>query len=437
MPYKITTEEVLAILAGGGSREEQAQAAGIGLRQWYKRVASLKAAGKLNASGALPGAVPSEGFQIARASKQIGQDGQLKGVHVTEVPLKDDEDYIDPETAGGRRARLSTYRGSGGEIIGQWDIKVFDRDTEAHTDFLDALLQKVEPDPPVGKLPHLHRVEDLALNVVLSDTHIGSLSWEPETGGDWDLKIAEDTLVRTFQVMLDNSPPASHLVLSVLGDWLHYDLPDPMTTLSGNILSSDGRQEKMIDVAIRVLKRIIAYALQFFDKITLLIAEGNHDLVSSIWMRRVFDAVYADEPRITVVDSPFPFYALLVGDVFLGYHHGHMKGLGGKPNPRKAFKSAEELVAIFADEFAPLWGMATKRYIHTGHYHTKIETEPRGAQVIQHPTIQSRDDYAARHGWASLRNALGICYHSAFGETARNTISPEMILGADKETTNE
>lgn len=424
----MTDEEVLAILAEGGTRAEQANRAGLGLRGWQSRLASMKAAGKLNASGSIPGAVPSPGFQIARASKVLGRDGKLRAVHVSEVPLKEDADYIDPASAGGRRARLSTYRGAGGEIIGQWDIQVFDKDTQAHTDFLDALLQKVEPDPPVGQLPHLHRVEDLALNVGLSDTHIGSLSWEPETGGDWDLKIAEDVLVRSFQVMIDNSPPASHLILSVLGDWLHYDLPDPKTTLSGNILSSDGRQEKMIDVAIRVLKRIVAYALQFFDRITLLIAEGNHDLVSSIWMRRVFAEVYREEPRITVVDSPFPFYALVVGDVFLGYHHGHMRGLGGKPNARKAFKSAEELVAIFADEFAPLWGATTKRYIHTGHFHTKIETEPRGAQVIQHPTLQSRDDYAARNGWGSLRNALGICYHSAFGETARNTISPEMLL---------
>lgn len=427
MSQGLSEKEIHAILSGGGTRQEQADRAGVSLRGWTKRLAALKAAGKLNAFGAFPDNTPAPGFQISKTTKLLDHKGEVKGAHVSEVPLKGDEDYIDPATAGGRRARLSTYRGAGGEVIGQWDIQVFDRDTEAHTDFLDALLQKVEPDPPVGKLPHLCRVEDLALNIVLSDTHIGSLSWEPESGGDWDLKIAEDTLVRSFQVLIDNSPPASHLVLSILGDWLHYDLPDPMTTLSGNILSSDGRQEKMIDVAIRVLKRIVAYALQLFDRITLLIAEGNHDLVSSIWMRRVFAEVYSDEPRVTVVDSPFPFYAFVVGDVFLGYHHGHMRGIGGKPNAKKAFKSAEELVAIFADEFAPLWGITTKRYIHTGHYHSKVETEPRGAQVIQHPTLQARDDYAARHGWASLRNALGICYHAKFGETSRNVVSPEMI----------
>ena len=286
--------------------------------------------------------------------------------------------------------------------------------------------QKVQPLPPIDA-SHLSTVSELAVNIVLSDCHIGALSWAPETGEDWDLKIAEETLTKSFMVMIDNSPSAQRCILTLLGDWLHYDKPDPVTLLSGNIVSADGRQEKMVDVAIRIMRRILSYALTKFEQITLLVAEGNHDLISSMWLRKMFKTLYENEPRVDVFDSPFPFYALTIGDVFLGYQHGHLRGIGGKVDTKKAIKNAEQLVAIFADEFAQMWGVTSKRYIHTGHFHSKVELEPRGAQVIQHPTLQARDDYPARNGWASLRNALSITYHANFGEMSRVTISPEML----------
>lgn len=418
---RLDDSEVLEALRLGLSRTKTAEHLGITTRGLYSRIKALKRKGKLNASGAIPGAVPGEGREIIRVSTRLSSTGQPQAFNVTEVPIRDPQDFVEPH---GRRVRLSTYRGQDGEIIGQWDIRAFDKDDETYLKARMAMaedLPRVAPVPP----PSLYTSAALTNFITLSDTHIGGLSWAPETGEDWDLHIAEQTLTQTFLVAIQEMPPADHCFINLLGDWMHYDKADPVTTLSGNILSSDGRQEKMIDVAIRVARRIIAQALETHQRVTVLIAEGNHDIIGSIWLRKMFAALYEDEPRLTVVDSPFPFYATVIGDVFLGIHHGHLRSVGTKPS--KVIKGAEELVAIFADEFAPLWGMTTKRYIHTGHLHNKVEVEPRGAQVIQHPTMAARDDYAARHGWGSLRNALGITYHETFGEKGRNLISPEMI----------
>jgi hypothetical protein len=363
---------------------------------------------------------------VVRVNKTLDEAGAVKRWSITEKPIVEGQLYTEPNSlSGGRRVRLSTYRGADGDITGQWDIRAFDKDDEAYLRAKLAMSEDLAPLPPVAAPSGLYSSAALINNVVLSDCHIGGLSWAPETGADWDLKIAERVLVDTFRMMIRECPTADHCFLTFLGDWLHYDKSDPMTTLSGNILASDGRQEKMIDVAIRVARRVIEEALSTHRRVTLLIAEGNHDAIGAIWLRKMFGQLYSEEPRMTVVDSPLPFYAIRLGDVFLGYHHGHMKAVGNKAS--KAIKSSEELVAIFSDEFAPDWGLTKKRYIHTGHLHNKVETEPRGAQVIQHPTIAARDDYAARHGWGSLRNALGITYHERFGEKARNVVSPEMI----------
>lgn len=427
MTKYLSNDRVIEILAGGGTRAEQAKAADVGLRHWQKRVKALKASGELNMDGNVPGNHPGEGMRLKRVGKQIGPNGDVSKYHTTEVPIGNPDEFVEPDGLEnpGRRVRLSTYRGEDGNITGQWDIRVWKDDDEKFLDFLEALNQKVEPVTPVPA-PHLAMSESLITNVVLSDCHIGSMSWKPQDGANWDLKIAEDLLVQSFVYMIDNSPRANRLVLTLNGDWLHYDKPDPVTTLSGNILSSDGRQEKMVDVGLRVLRKILGYALTKYMNITLLIAEGNHDLISSMWMRKMFKALYENEPRVDVIDSPFPYYCIRHGNVFLGYTHGHLRGISGSGNPKLAQKKGEELVAIFADEFADEWS-AKKRYIHTGHFHSKVEVEPRGAQVIQHPTMEARDNYPSRYGWGNLRNALGITYHEQFGETARIVASPDMF----------
>ncbi len=423
---KATDEEVLTVLAEGLSRSEQAAKLGMNERSLRNRIQGLKNKAKLNLDGSIPGPHPIPGMAITKVGVDTDADGKPKRFRIQEKPIRTGDEFVDPDgLSGGRRVRLSTYRGEDGDITGQWDIRVFDK---ADQDFLDAkmaMLEDIAPLPPVPLIGNLQHHSSLVNTMVLSDCHIGGLSWKPEVGADWDLKIAEELLIASFNTMMEESPHAETCFISLLGDWLHYDLPDPTTTLSGNILSSDGRREKMVDVAIRVAKQIIFSALAVYPKVVLLVAEGNHDIVSAMWLRKLFAERFAEETRLQVIQSPLPFYAWEFGDVFLGFHHGHMKAVGNKRS--KAIKGAEELAAIFADEYAPLWGRTKKRYIHTGHLHNKVELEPRGAQVIQHATLSARDDYAAHHGWASLRNAMCITYHDKFGERRRDVISPELI----------
>lgn len=422
----VSDDAILEAFRQGISRREAARMFGMSERNMFRRVASLKQRAKLNADGSIPGGHPIPGMEISGVTVRTDGQGNPKQYNIRQAPMRDGSEHIHPDSIeGGRRVRLSTYTGADGEITGQWDIRVYDQKDQDYIDAKMAMLDDVPRLPEISLKSNLTHHSSLVNVMVLSDCHVGGLAWKPESGADWDLKIAEEMLVDAFRIMMRESPDAETCFISILGDWLHYDLPDPLTTLSGNILSSDGRREKMIDVAIRVVKKVIMDALAHYPKVVLLIAEGNHDLVSATWLRKLFAERFEDNPRLDVIQSPLPFYAWDFGDVFLGWHHGHMKAVGNKKSI--AVKNAEQLAAIFADEFAPQWGRTTKRYIHTGHLHTKIELEPRGAQVIQHPTLASRDDHAARHGWASLRNALCHTYHEKFGERHREIISPELV----------
>jgi hypothetical protein len=248
----------------------------------------------------------------------------------------------------------------------------------------------------------------------VTDFHLGMLSNEKESGADWDLKIAEKLLIDCFEQSILSTPHAKTAFINQLGDFLHSDGIMPVTPTSGHIVDQDGRFAKIVTVALRVLRRVIDIALMRHEKVVVLMAEGNHDITSSIWLRVMFKALYENEPRVDVIDSDLPYYHYQHGQTMLAFHHGHLS-------------KNDSLPLLFASQFPKVWGNTTKRYCHTGHRHHVEEKEHSGMKVIQHATLSARDAYASRGGWLSEREATAITYHSEFGQVARTTVTPEML----------
>jgi hypothetical protein len=239
-------------------------------------------------------------------------------------------------------------------------------------------------------------------------------SWAPETGDDWDLEIAERVLCEAFDHLISSAPAAASCVINQLGDFLHYDSLTPVTPTSGHILDADGRYSKVIRVAVRILRYIIDLALKKHQRVFVLMAEGNHDMSSAVWLRHLFSLLYENEPRVQVIDSEMPYYVHQHGQTMLAYHHGHLK-------------KNDQLPALFAAQFPKVWGDTVRRYCHTGHRHHVEEKEHSGMTVVQHPTMAARDAYAARGGWVADRQINSITYHKLYGQVARNIVVPEML----------
>jgi hypothetical protein len=247
-----------------------------------------------------------------------------------------------------------------------------------------------------------------------TDCHVGMLANFKESGANWDLKIAEKLLTDIFEQMILSTPQAKVGFINQLGDFLHSDGMMPVTPTSGHILDQDGRFSKIVSTALRVLRKIVDLALMRHEKVIVLMAEGNHDMASSIWLRVMFKALYENEPRVEVIDSDLPYYYYQHGQTMLAFHHGHMS-------------KNDSLPLLFAAQFPKVWGETTKRYCHTGHRHHVEEKEHSGMKIIQHATLSARDAYASRGGWLSEREASAITYHTKFGQVARNTVTPEML----------
>lgn len=311
----------------------------------------------------------------------------------------------------------STLRNRDGEVVAEWEKTALDREKieEARQAAYNALAAELPRAAPVSA-PKAYNA-DLATVYTLTDAHIGMLAWHREGGQDWDLGIAEETIVGCFAEAIKGSPDAELAIFNQLGDLLHYDSLTAVTPTSGHILDADGRFTKMVEVAVRVLRRVISMMLEKHPRVHVLMCEGNHDMASSVWLRTMFKALYENEPRVTVDDSALPYYCYRHGETMLAFHHSHLKRL-------------EQLRGHIAAQFPVDWGATKKRYIHTGDKHHSSEKDEMGAKLIQHPTLAARDAYVARGGWHSERYMSAITYHRKFGEVGRVTVSPDMLLAA-------
>lgn len=311
----------------------------------------------------------------------------------------------------------STLRSADGAVVMEWEKTSLDREALEHARVaaFNALASTL-PRLPAARAPAAG-MDQLCTVYTLTDAHIGMLAWHREGGADWDLTIAEQTIVGCFAEAIRGTPQSGTAVLNQLGDLLHYDGLSAVTPTSGHILDADGRFTKMVEVAVRVLRRVIDMLLAKHERVHLVLAEGNHDMASSVWLRTMFKALYEKEPRITVDDSALPYYVYVHGETLLAFHHSHLK-------------KNSQLPLLIAAQFAREWGVTTRRYIHTGNLHHVEEKEHCGATVIQHPTLAARDAYAARGGWFADRAMSAITYHDRFGQVGRVTVCPEMLEAA-------
>lgn len=305
----------------------------------------------------------------------------------------------------------STLYGDDGRAKLQWVKTSADqqRIDEMQRAALKALCEEIKPLPLVKAPRHLNK--DLATLYTMTDCHVGMLAWDKETGADWDLGIAEECLTSILFQMIAAAPASKVGILNQLGDFLHFDSLIPMTPTSHHMLDADSRYQKVVTVAVRILRKAISAMLLKHEKVHVELKEGNHDMAGSVWLRVMFAQLYASNPRVSINLSPNPYTMLTHGTTLLGFYHGHLTKL-------------TQLPILYAAQFPKEWGSTEFRYIHTGHKHHVSELEHPGVKVIQHPTLAAPDAYAARGGWLSKRQATSMTYHLTKGEVARGIFIP-------------
>lgn len=374
-------------------------------KHWIKR-AALR--------GLMGTAPVLEGFAIQKTSAELDENGAVKREWIQQGP-EAGEAFEVPE--GHIIKGISALTDESGRVKQQWiktreDAAAQDAAMRAVVEALKEEIPRAEPAPVPAP-----GNSDLLNQFTVTDLHFGMLSWNEETGSNYDLKIAEQLLMDWFAAAVKMAPDAQTAILAQLGDMLHHDSHLSVTPTHANVLDADSRLQKIIRAVIRALRRIVSLLLAKHERVHIIMADANHDPAGGAWLREMFAAFFENEPRVSVDSSASTFYVYEFGETSLFYHHGHKRKI-------------DNVDSVFAGQFREAYGRTKYSYAHIGHLHSDALKSTNLMKVERHETLAARDAFAANGGWIVGRSAKVITYHRKFGEVSRITLSPLAVQEA-------
>lgn len=248
---------------------------------------------------------------------------------------------------------------------------------------------------------------DTCTIIPIADPHFGMHSWAPETGVDYDLKIAEKVFRTGLVSLLDREAanPSKRAVLAFLGDFMHIDSYKAVTPENGHLLDADTRYGKIFErayaLAVAAIKRVAA----IHEEVTVFFLQGNHDRASSTAIQVALRYLFAENERIHV-QREFSRHAFFrFGNNLTGFHHGDI--------------NRKELPIIMADE-SPFWSECPFRLWLHGHVHQGGRVETRGCTVEGIESITPSDAWSSSKGYGKKHSSMvSIRQHMEYGEIQR------------------
>lgn len=303
----------------------------------------------------------------------------------------------------------STLYDSKGNVKLQWVKKNGKASSIAETirSAMQAFKDVIEP-APFNLVPRAIGGEGLLAQYTITDYHLGMFASKGESGEEWSTKIATEKIYQVIDSMVESTPHTEHAVINILGDFLHSDSQLAVTPASRHVLDQDMRYSDLISIAVRIISYFVHRARTKATNVTLLIAQGNHDPIGSLWLQELFSYYFENDPNIAVIKSAYPFYAIEFGKTMLAYHHGDKVQFA-------------KMAGVVPSLFPEIWGRTKFRYAHMGDKHHRRVVEGLGIIVEQHQTLIANDAYSSSHGWTSEAGANVIIYSRETGELSRMT----------------
>ena len=287
---------------------------------------------------------------------------------------------------------------------------------ETAKDVISSVLETAKKKAPKfhGRKPAKIGPGVLALNI--PDLHLGKLSWAPETGVNYDIRIAcetfGDAVYDLASQALDLNPGV--ILLPIGNDFLNSDGPNNgkgAYTARGTQQDEDGRWQKSFKAGLNVILTRIAHVAEMYPKAKVVvdIVPGNHDPERIFYLGLALELHFANHKRIEINAEP------TVRKFFDGLEHGGtpvaiMMMHGDKVKPAS-------WVGLMAKQF-DLRQYET-REIFTGHLHhqrgSRFDTYIEQDEILarQFPSLSPADSWHDQEGYClSQRAAQAVFYRS-------------------------
>ena len=218
------------------------------------------------------------------------------------------------------------------------------------------------------------------------DVHLNKLSWEPETGENYDHKIAAER----FNFIIDENinrlkgEKFERVIFPIGQDFFNSDTEDGKTT-KGTPQDNDCRWAKMFAFGKRLLIDGIE-KLKELGPVEVIYSPGNHDELTSFYVTEVIDAYFRNDDYVTVNTSPNPRKYIKFGKTMIGFTH--------------LDKEKKRIEGDMQVEEPKMWADTIFREWHGGHLHSEQTREMNGIIIRNLSSITAKDVWHHKHGYS-------------------------------------
>ena len=301
-----------------------------------------------------------------------------------------------------------------------WLTRIRSKEEQVAWDnFLDDI-SKSAPDLTFLQKPASKQGKKYLLEISIPDLHIGKLSWDEESGENYDTKIAvnrfNECVDKLIAHVVHYKDEIEEILLPIGNDMLNIDNMSNKTT-AGTDQRVDSRWQQMF---IKAQEVVIANAnkLGAIAPVKIKMVSGNHDYQTVYYLGCVLQAYYRNTPHITVDNGAEQRKYHEYGINMIGFTHGNEE-------------KHQELGLIMATEQPEMWARTKCRQIHLGHFHSRKTTKYLDVQEFQGftirviPSLSGTDDWHNRKGYKSMKSGVAFLYEKTNGlvaEFAHNII---------------
>ncbi len=372
-----------------------------------------RARAKARQRTALGPAAPPEGFEARKVTTNY--KGAVTSVQAVPSPEPDEFQPVIP--AEHYVKGVSSYLSSG-EVTGQW-VKT-DKQAQAGDAMrwlaIQSLVERGLPSGPMIEPPDAVAADKCNV-IVFGDPHFGMLAQARETGAsNWDMKIAQDVMLRAMDLILFRLPKADTCKLINIGDFFHFQDPSQLTPRGKHKQDGDGRLSYMAELGIWLSIELTRRAARTHRQVDKFNVAGNHDPEAARWLNIAERIYFRENPRVDVVDNAADHLYTTFGKNLIGMYHGHET-----PIPR--------LAGVMANDRRAEWGAAQYTRWVLGHHHTYWAQMFEETLVEKYPTLAAIDMFAAGHGYRSERSLNAFTLHAEHGEIGRAKVMAAEVGG--------
>ena len=226
------------------------------------------------------------------------------------------------------------------------------------------------------------------LLINIADLHLNKYS------NDYSLLIAQDRYNSALNYFVNNTN-AKNCILVIGEDFFNIDTLNKTTT-KGTPQDTEVDVYKMFEFGLKMLINSINYLSISFDKVNVILIQGNHDKLLSYMLVKALEQRDYDKNNVYFDSSISARKYITIGDSLIGLGH-----LDTENKKQKQF--------LMQNEVKEKYGKSKYNYFISGHFHNYSVEDIGGVQYIRLPSLSGIDNWHDEQGFVcSTKGAIAF-----------------------------